>query len=316
MAFLFRIGSKPVLAITIFLLIVFLAACSDRSENDLAVFRVLDESLVNANKTINKGTEMQLATLNGKTTEPASAYRANIWYPKAMAVKEKSTGIISYLDELKLLLKKEAGLESSGNSFNEADKAAVERLFESEGKGRYMYEKLNRYRADVLAIDSGIRVTFIDMILPSIPSPDSLTKETKTFFKNITAAAALAVLSKFQNDIKITENRLIAFCNNKVGSFIESYTTYSAIVGQSSSYVRVGEEIEITAGIGSFSRAVRPEITVNKMNIEINESGTAVYKFKASTKTGKHTVPVKINFTGEDGIRQEITKDVEYTVLK
>ena len=79
-----------------------------------------------------------------------------------MIVKEKSANIISYLEELKVFLKKEAGSESTDNSFNETDKDAVERLFESKGKKRALYEKISQYRNDVLAIDSGIGITFAD----------------------------------------------------------------------------------------------------------------------------------------------------------
>ena len=41
---------------------------------------------------------------------------------------------------------------------------------------------------------------------------------TETFFKNIPTVAALAVLDGFQNNIKIMENELIAFCDNKIPS--------------------------------------------------------------------------------------------------
>jgi len=317
MLFLFRIGSKPVLVTILFIMVVFFSACSDRSENELAVFKALDESLINSNLTINKATETQLSILYGKTTEAGSAFKANIWYPKAMIVKEKSANIISYLEELKKTLKKEAGLNDTNNSFSAEDKDAVKLLFKT--KGTDLYERLKQYRRNVLAIDSEITTVFSDKIILTTQSFDTLKNEqqniAKAFFNDIPTVAALTILSQFQNNVKVAENRIVQFCNNKVGSFIDYYTTYSAIVAQSSTYVRAGEEIEITAGIGSFSRAARPEITVNKRNIEIDESGVAVYKFNASTKAGKHIVPISINFTDQDGKKQLITKDVEYTVI-
>lgn len=94
------------------------------------------------------------------------------------------------------------------------------------------------------------------------------------------------------------------------------FTSYQAIVGQSSSYVKAGEKIEITAGIGSFSTQERPVITINRNNVSLRETGAAVYSFKASNKPGKHFVPVKIEFTNQDGQKMTQEFNVKYTVAK
>ena len=317
---IFRIGSKPVLVIISFLMIVFFSSCTNRSETELTIFKALDESLVNSNLTINKSTETILSELNGKTNEPASANKANFWYPKAMMVKEKSAAMISYLEELKAALKKEEGFDKKNNSFREDDINAVNRLFDTKQKGRDLYEKLNQYEIDVLAIHPKVQNVFVGKLLLTSKSFESMKNKsgdfTKTFFKNISTAGALAIISKFQNNIKISENKIIVFCNNQVGSFIEYYSSYSAIVAQSKSYVRAGEKIEITSGVGYFSsRQAQAEVTVNGTNVDIDKTGVAVYKFNASTIAGKHIVPVKINFTDQEGKDVDITKEVEYTVV-
>ncbi|MGZ8558715.1 MAG: hypothetical protein ACXWWC_10290 [Chitinophagaceae bacterium] len=75
--------------------------------------------------------------------------------------------------------------------------------------------------------------------------------------------------------------------------------------------------IVLCRGVGFFSsRQAQPEITVNGMNVDIDETGVAVYTFKASPKAGKHIVPVTISFTDQNGNKQLITKDVEYAVTK
>ena len=54
----------------------------------------------------------------------------------------------------------------------------------------------------------------------------------------------------------------------------------------SSSYVKAGQEIEITSGIGAFSKAAMPTISINKKNISLDADGAARYRFKASDKPG------------------------------
>lgn len=315
---LFRIGNKPVLVITIFILVVFLAACSDRSENELAVFKALDESLVNSNQVINKETVMLSLVLEEKTKDYSTAYKANIWYPKALTVQKQTADIISHLEELKKTLKKEAGLNDTNNSFNPSDKDAVKLLFRN--KGIDLYERLKQYKRDVLAIDSQVAIVFSDKIVLTMQSFDTLKSEQqniiKTFFTDISTAAAIAMLSQFQNNAKVIENRIVQFCNNKVAS-TDYFTIYSAIIAQNYSHVKAGGKMEITAGVGYFSvREARPEVTVNGKNIEIDESGTAVYTFKASKKAGKYVLPVNIIFIDQDGKKQSVTRNVEYTVTK
>src|SRR5687767_5156614 len=96
---------------------------------------------------------------------------------------------------------------------------------------------------------------FKDILVLTTQSFDSLNETqqnlTKAFFENTPTVAALAMLSLFQNNAMINENRMINFLNDKMTShFTEDYTTYSAIVAQNSTYVISGEEIEITAGVG------------------------------------------------------------------
>ena len=320
MLFLFRIGNRLSLFVISFVALISFSACSDRSENELAIFEALDESLNSSNMTVNRSTEKILRELNEKTTDPASATKATIWYPKALVVQQKSKAVIDYLEELKLALRKEAGFDETKNSFNEKDKISVSQFFEKMDKGTGLYDSLMKFKKDVFAIDHQFKQAFESNMILTSSSFEILSnareKFTDTFFKSISIAGALTMLSKFQNSIKIYENRTVQFCNSKV-SKVDYFTFFSAIVGQSSSYVRPGEKIEITSGVGYFSvREAKPEFTVNGKKVDTNETGVAVYRFNASLKSGKHIVPVKISFIDQEGKKQFVTKDVVYTVAK
>ncbi len=303
-------------------MVIFFSSCSDRSESELAVFKALDESLVNSNNTINNGTETTLALIEQKLSDPATTYRARVWQPKAMQIGKLSSDINAYIENLKSNLKKEARLVSGDNSesFSESNKDAVNRLFVISDKGKDLNDHLIKYKENLMAIDSQLTKIFKNSVIitASFDSADYKNQNmNKIFFDNTTVIAALAMLSQLQNNVKNIENRMVQFCYYNIPSADGYFTTYSAIIGQSSTYVRAGEKIEITSGVGYFSsRQSQPEITVNGTNINIDETGVAVYKFKASTKAGKHIVPVKINFTDQEGKKQLITKDVEYTVSK
>jgi gliding motility-associated protein GldM len=72
------------------------------------------------------------------------------------------------------------------------------------------------------------------------------------------------------------------------------------------------DEITITGGIGAYSSAALPQISVNGVNVPVVD-GQGIYKFKASG-AGSHKVPVTIKYKDQKGIDKVETKEVEYTV--
>ncbi|HEV8079218.1 MAG TPA: GldM family protein, partial [Chitinophagaceae bacterium] len=125
--------------------------------------------------------------------------------------------------------------------------------------------------------------------------------------------AALTMLSKFQNNVKNAENQVVTYAHNQIGAVKVIYDQFAALVGQSSNYVMPGQEIEITAGVGAYSKAAQPQISINGAGAAINADGRAVYKFQANG-AGSHNVPVSVTYTKPDGTKESKTFNVEYTV--
>jgi hypothetical protein len=182
-----------------------------------------------------------------------------------------------------------------------------------------LHSQLLKYKNDLLNTDSSLRMEFENVIMITERSFDTIKTDPndfpRIFFKHTSAEAKLATLTKFQNNIKINENQMIRFCDLKVtGIIIDYYGTYSAMVNQSSNYVKSGDQIEISAGVGTFSLKAKPLITINGKNVSPETDGVAYYAFKVSEKPGKHYIPVKIMFIDQDGKKQTISKLVMYTV--
>jgi hypothetical protein len=72
-----------------------------------------------------------------------------------------------------------------------------------------------------------------------------------------------------------------------------------------------GDELDVTAGIGAYSAAAKPNITINGQHQDLNPDGAAEYKTKVSS-TGQ--VEVKIEYAKPDGSKDVITKQIKYTV--
>jgi gliding motility-associated protein GldM len=74
-----------------------------------------------------------------------------------------------------------------------------------------------------------------------------------------------------------------------------------------------GQELEITAGVGAFSKAALPSVTINGASAALNSDGVAVYKTTANG-AGEHVVKVNIDFKKPDGTMGHTEKEIKYTV--
>ena len=125
--------------------------------------------------------------------------------------------------------------------------------------------------------------------------------------------AALTLLSKFQNNVKNAENQVVTYCHNQVGAVKLVYDKFQAIASASSNYLMPGEEMIVTAGVGAFNDAAKPQVSIDGASIALNENGVAEKKFNVSGG-GKKSVRVNISFTKPDGKTETLEKTIEYTV--
>ena len=116
----------------------------------------------------------------------------------------------------------------------------------------------------------------------------------------VPTVAALTILSKFQNDVKTSENKVVTFCHEQVGKVIYRQDAFAALAIANTTNALPGQEIEITAGVGGFSKAITPKISIGGQTVALGEDGAAHYKFKAD-RLGSNSIPVVISYTDQDG---------------
>lgn len=288
------------------------------SSEVISAFKVVDRSLVVSNDNINTSNQTIYKSLEQKLAEPQSAERAKIWQPKAEQARKLSTDLISYIDDLKLQLKKEAGLrvENGQESFKEDNLDASTRLFETNGKGEELRNRLEQYKTDMLAIDPAIKKEFENNFpvntIPPISQEGKQLSFTQSFFHMTPTIAALTMLSKFQNNIRNAENQIVTYAHNQIGSVEVHMDQVGVLVGQNSNYLMPGQELVVTAGVGAYSSSATPTISINGTNVPVS-GGQGSYRTTVSG-SGEKAVTVRVTFRDENN--KLITKDqtVKYTV--
>jgi len=294
-------------------------------------FKTVDKSLTDSNGNIEKGNVTLFQSLQSKLDDPQTKEKATIWVPKANLAKQYSDVLYNYIESLKLQVKKASDLkvDKDGNPVVDKDGnedfkmdylEASTRIFEKNGEGKVLYQKLVDYRKSMLAIDASIDpVTFpVNLTVPPSHSGNARTGDpvidwTASYFHMTPAIAALTMLSKVQNNIKNAENQVVTYCHNQIGAVKLIFNKFQPIASGSSTYLMPGEEMVVTAGVGAFNDAAKPVISINGSPTALNENGVAEKKFNVSGG-GNQKVHVSIAYTKPDGTTDHLEKDIEYTV--
>jgi len=306
----------------------------------LNAFKTVNSSIANSNDVIGEKNAVTYKSFEDKLKDQQTAANAQIWAPKANEAKKLSTNLYNEIEELKGKLIAESGpYEEDGKKrFREDDLDAATRLMDEQGAGKKLYEDLQAYKQSMVGIlkpeefasspllqadVKGQKEAFtkqfpVDLKIPESQSGNALSGNdakdwTTNYFHMTPSIAALTILSKFQNDVKNSESQMIDYCHKKIGEVKVVFDHFQAIAQASSSYLMPGDKETITAGVGAFSAAAKPTITINGQVLPLNADGTAEYTTTADG-AGSKSIPVKIEYTKPDGSKETITKEVKYEV--
>lgn len=289
-------------------------------------FKVVDNSLMTTSSVVNKSTETIMKSFEEKLEDPSSKEKAAIWMPKAKLVVQYSKELTDYIDSIKMKIKIAAGYDPSkpDKGFKEDNIDVATRIMDKQHYGDSLKLRIEKYKQALIAIDPEIGKLLENeipistdskgkLIIPkTVSSKLAKTTWTSVHFNMTPTVAALTMLSKFQNDVKTTENKFVSEYHKKVGEVAVIFDTYAPIVGANSTYFFPGQDLEITAGIGAMSKNVKPKITIGGNLIPLDENGLAVYKAKVGGVGS--TVPIKIEYFDQEGKLRVAERKIEYTV--
>lgn len=290
------------------------------SSEIINAFRTVNNSLEQTNRVVDVSTQTYMSSLEEKFKDPKTSAKAAIWLPKAQNAQKMSESVYNYIQMVKDSLLHATGFnpaENHDSSYNETTLEASTRILVEQGLGEKLRRQLEDYKANLLNIDPEIKKEFASSLSINTAMPKTQNENNKTwadaYFHMTPTIASLTILSKFQNDVRTAENRVVAFCHNQVGQVQVIYDQFQAFAGTNSQYLMPGQELDITAGVGAFSAAAKPTVTVDGSVVPLNANGVAEYKANVGG-TGSYTKRVRITFTKPDGTPGVVEKEIQYTV--
>jgi gliding motility-associated protein GldM len=295
------------------------------SSEILNAFKTIDQSLVNANAIIERKNLEIYKSLQKKLADPKTAEKAAIWSPKADKAHAYADAMYAYVESLKKELKEASGLKMSEGKevFKEDDLDATSRVFLNKNggviKGDELFKKLQEFKAALGGIDPVIEKEILPNLSLdlSIPKTNSIVGKGNwayAYFNMTPSIAAITILTKFQNDIRNSEAQVVEYCHKEIGEVELVYDQFNAFAASNSQYLMSGEELVITAGVGAFSSAAKPTISIDGVVVPITADGSAVYKTIAGSTPGVNTKRVRISFLKPNGETAVVEKEVKFTV--
>ena len=290
----------------------------------LNAFKVVDNSLRESNAVLSTSTTGIYSSFDELIKDPKTAEKAAIWKPKADQIRVIAAESYDLLEGFKLALKQESDLDPETGVFREDNIDASTRYFDQKGNGKILYDKLAEFKSKLLAIDPEMAAQIGGKLPLNLEVPkssagntstgDELKDWTKSYFHMTPTIASLTILSKFQNDIKNSENLAATFCINQVGAVKLIMDKFEPLVGMSSSYLMPGEELTVLAGLGAFNSNVKPIVSIDGRGIPVNANGVAETKFNVGG-TGTRTMNVSVAYIDPNtGEQKTISKKIDYTV--
>jgi hypothetical protein len=284
-----------------------LFSCNNNKKND-ALFKALDEGLVNSNAQLDNTIRQIFIALKQRIEDPEYKAKTKEIVPNAISIHELSNSTVDYIEEIK-----KAVLNKSNDEIHD--------YFFKGKRGIALFDILKAYKNKLQILDSLLDTELENVYSTTAPELGKIYKSdadfANTFFDNSTSTSSIAMLSKFQNSIKIIEVSILTNYLKQTEKEVSicgfSHSPYP-IAFADNTHVKAGEIIEITAGIGDFFTSLNKTISISGNKITENQWGVSVTKVTAANNLGKHFIPVTIEYIKPDGSKATITKNIIYYV--
>jgi gliding motility-associated protein GldM len=281
------------------------------SNEILNAFKTLSVSIDRSNESIEQKTQEVYNQIIENEKAPGQADKVRPYRIKADEVVKRCDDMVKYLKEWKHKVVMEAGGYSHTDSTmpDKMDNIDATTLLLVEKKGgddlRKRIEDLRQFLID--QVSKGDAEQFAKSlplaIKPAVKNEHNPTGDWNIEnFEHMPAVAALALFSKFQNDVRSSQQLVIDKLYNEAHLKDLKFDTIAAIALPSQSYLLEGDKIQASILLAAFNKAVKPEVKMLGGGGSTKPAVNGVVPWETVAKgTGLQTVRGKIVLQSEGG---------------
>ena len=287
------------------------------SNEILNAFRTLSSSIDKSNVSIDAKNKDIYQQILDNEKAPGQAEKVKPYREKADEVVKQANDMVAYLDSWKRRIVMEAGgyaKDKDGKSPEDTvfpDRmdnidATTLLLVEKKG-GDSLKNRIESLRTYLLSMISANEQTAIDPLMPLKIEQAKKNDHNPTGdwsignFEHMPAIAALALFSKYQNDVRASEALIIKQLFDDAHLKDIKFDTIAAIAVPRQSYALEGDKIEATILLAAFNRHLNPTIGSSGGGSTKPAVNGVIQWETVASGTGLKTVQGTINLKNEQG---------------
>jgi gliding motility-associated protein GldM len=282
----------------------------------LNAFHTIDESMEDSSQVVNRSNQQIFQAIK---TQAKAYSRFEPYREKATTVMSLSGAFYEYVENLKQTIVKEAGgLDEEGQAVRKTDKDIPTRILVNEGKGSELQQQVLEVRNELLSLldaeERKVMEAAIPLHIREMPKKTDKKNWAQFTFQQMPVAAVLPILSKFQQDARISETVLLNYFLGRTGIEVNKPDAYIPIVSMEKSYLTSGETFRGEISLAAYSStADNIAIWVDGEPLAV-ENGKAIFSRPAG-RNGTRTHQMKIQLTNPvTGETETFERDFSYQV--
>lgn len=289
------------------------------SSDVLNGFSKVQDGMDRTNRNLSVRNNVQFEYL--RTLYQKNPAKAGKWYAEGERLNAESSRLYNEIEQLKTEIAKAADGETGNykdiKNNDDLEAASVTMLNPTTQKGKKLRGQVESYTKYVsgLIADTAKRGMVRDLLTPrggrAKDSGMALTWE-QTMFENMPAVAAVTLLSKLQNDIRVAESEAMSCLISSVDMGDVRVNELNAYVIPTSNMIMRGGKYSANIVLAAVDTTQRPEIFVNGAKLN-NRNG--LYEFVAGA-VGTHEYTGYIQVLKADGSIDKRPFKSSYTVIE
>jgi len=289
------------------------------SSDVLNGFTQVQEGITMTNRNVEERNAAILRTLEAFAAQ--NPEKGKPWYDKAIEVRRQTARIYQIVDSLKLMIVREADGDDADidNILNRdnLDAAAITMLSPSTRRGEKLRLDIDAYRTYIASLmTDSVKRSNIESILSTTPvaRPGMVGKQSweESRFDNQPVVAAITLLTKLQNDIKLAEGEALTMLLSNVDAGDVRVNELNAFVIPQSRVVMRGGKYEASIVLAAVDTTQRPAVYVNGKRLD-NDRG--LYSFSPGA-TGSFDYSGWLEVPHGDGTVTRHDFKSSYTVIE
>ncbi|TDX00095.1 type IX secretion system motor protein PorM/GldM [Dinghuibacter silviterrae] len=283
----------------------------------LNAFKTVDGSINRSNNLIDNKSKSELTAFDKAIKDQGEA-KVLPFKMNALAAVEIEKRASSFIENLKLQIKMASGGKApDGEEYKDDYMDGPTRIMDNQKKGIALRDSILAWRNELLELAPNGRKSVLEETLPlKLDTPKVENKGNRDWvgahFRMVPAVAAVTILDKFKNDVKASSASIVEDNLSQINALDIKLDQFEPYVSANSLYLMNGQQFQATIGVGAFSSAVNPEITVDGAPLSV-ANGKGVYSATASG-SGSHTLHVHIRMRKPDNTYLEKDEDITYNV--